>query len=307
MRYHAHVTTCNPGDNLNTIANAGSDGDTFLLTAGTYNNQKVLPKHGQTFIGAPGVILDGGDTTDYCFYYDDGIRHPMGVTLQSFTVQNYTGGSGRGAIFGANSLGWTLDQLFITGTSAGRGVDAGKGMRLRSCVISESYMEGLNGYLADNLLIEDCEFFNNNTSQNNPDTVDGFGSGMKLATCVGVKIRNTYSHDNYGVGMWLDIDCHDVQFFNCSTARNTHRGFHVEISDTVQVLNCTCIEDGVGTPLPGGCGVFVSTSSNVEVAGCRFFKCVAISEYNDTSRGTGDYGLREIRNFNYHDNTWVGR
>jgi hypothetical protein len=297
------VTICKPGDNINDIATSRAAGDTFILTTGTYKHQKVLPLDGQTFIGQQGVVLDGAATTDYCFYYDDAVRHPRGVTLRNLTIQNYTGGAGRGMIHGDNAVQWVLDHLTVTGCSAGRGIETGPGMILRSCRVTNNYLEGLSGFQSHGLCIEGCEFANNNTSHIAPDTATGAGSGFKLATCVGVRIRQTYSHDNYGPGIWLDIDCHDAQLIACQTMRNSHRGIQIEISDTVLVLDTVCINEGIGGAPPGAAGIFVSSSSNVEIAGCRFHQCqTGVGQHDDPARGAGPYGPRRLTNFNVHDN-----
>lgn len=293
---------CSPGDDLSALAAAGQPGDTFLLAKGVYHQQKILPQDGQTFVGEPGTVLDGGGTTDSAFCYDDAIRHPFGVTLRGFTVQHYTGGNGRGAIYGANARAWVLDHLAVLGCTAGRGVDAGPGMIVRSCLIAHNHDEGLSGFQAHGLCIESCEFAHNNTGHNDPDTASGYGSGLKLATCIGARLRHCYAHDNYGPGLWLDIDCHDVQIVGCQTQRNSHRGIQIEISDSVLVLDTLCIADGVGMPLPGAGGVFVSSSSNVEIAGCHFRSSGGITQYDDPNRGSGPYGPRRIRHFNPHDN-----
>lgn len=293
---------CGPGDDLNARAAAGAPGDVFLLTAGVYKNQKVLPQDGQAFIGEPGTVLDGTGVTDAAFYYDDAVRHPRAVTLRGFTVQHYTGAGGRGAIYGANTRSWVLDQLSILGSTHGRGVDVGPGMIVRSCLIAHNYCEGLSGYQAHGLVIEGCEFANNNTGRSDPDSATGYGSGLKLATCIGARMRQCYAHDNYGAGLWLDIDCHDVQIISCHTQRNSHRGIQIEISDTVLVLDTLCIADGLGMPLPGGGGIFVSSASNVEIAGCQLRSCGGITRYDDPNRGSGPYGPRRLVNFHPHDN-----
>lgn len=296
------VTVINPGTDINATATGASAGDTFILTTGTFSNQKILPLDGQTFIGQEGVILDGGSSTDYCFYYDDAVRHPRGVTLRNFTIQNYTGGSGRGAILGDNTVQWVIDHVEIT-LSGGRGIETGPGMILRSCYIHGNQLEGINGYQSTGLCIEDCEISNNNTSHNNPDTGSGEGSGMKLGTCSSVRVRNTFVHDNYGPGLWFDADCYDIQVVGCNTLRNTHRGIQVEISDTVLLSGNLHVLDGVGQALPGAAAVFISSSSNVEITGCTALRCGnGISAYTDASRGTGPNGVREVRNLNVHDN-----
>jgi parallel beta-helix repeat protein len=48
-----------PGDNISTIVNAATIGATFYFETGIYRGVSLTPKHGQTFIGAEGAILNG--------------------------------------------------------------------------------------------------------------------------------------------------------------------------------------------------------------------------------------------------------
>lgn len=301
------IILCKPGDNLHALATSHAPGDLFWLTKGTYYDQRILPLDAQTFVGEPGAILDGTGSVDYAFHYDDHIRHPCAVTLRGLTVQHYTGGEGRGMIYAANGKAWTLDQLLVRGCTRGRGIDGGPGMRVRACRVVDNYLQGLNAWQAHGLTIEHSEFAGNNTSGRNPDTADGEGGGLKLGACIGARVLTTYVHDNHGPGIWFDVDCHDGQVIGCTTQRNAHyRGIQVEISDLIQILTNTCIAEGIGGAPPGAAGVFVSSSSRVEVAGNRFLHCAQpISTWDDPDRGSGPYGPHRLTDFNPHDNVAI--
>src|SRR6201995_1864942 len=49
----------NPGDNVSSIVNAAPAGATFYFEPGVYRGVSLVPKDGQTFIGAQGAVLDG--------------------------------------------------------------------------------------------------------------------------------------------------------------------------------------------------------------------------------------------------------
>ncbi len=49
----------NPTDNIQNIVNSNSAGTTYRLPSGTYRNQTITPKNGDTFIGDAGAILNG--------------------------------------------------------------------------------------------------------------------------------------------------------------------------------------------------------------------------------------------------------
>ena len=48
-----------PGDNISAIVKAAPIGATFYFEPGIYRGASIAPKHGQTFIGAEGAILNG--------------------------------------------------------------------------------------------------------------------------------------------------------------------------------------------------------------------------------------------------------
>ena len=59
LRAAGDDVTLNPGDNIQTIVNAHPAGSTYTLTAGTYRQQSVTPKTGDTFTGEYGAVMNG--------------------------------------------------------------------------------------------------------------------------------------------------------------------------------------------------------------------------------------------------------
>lgn len=51
--------TVQPGDNIMALVDQSPPGTAFLLQAGVYRLQAIIPKEGDSFIGAPGAVLDG--------------------------------------------------------------------------------------------------------------------------------------------------------------------------------------------------------------------------------------------------------
>lgn len=51
--------TLNPGDDIQAVVNANPEGTTFNLNPGIYRLQTILPKNSDSFIGAPGAVLNG--------------------------------------------------------------------------------------------------------------------------------------------------------------------------------------------------------------------------------------------------------
>lgn len=55
----ASTVTLNPGDSIQAAVNANPAGTIFVLNAGEYRMQSVVPKQGNVFSGMPGAVLNG--------------------------------------------------------------------------------------------------------------------------------------------------------------------------------------------------------------------------------------------------------
>ncbi len=56
-----------PGDNIQSKVDSAPAGTSFLIKAGLHRGQRIRPKSGNTFVGEPGAILDGGNAVRYAF------------------------------------------------------------------------------------------------------------------------------------------------------------------------------------------------------------------------------------------------
>src|SRR3977135_2326871 len=87
----------NPGDNMQTIVNRNAAGTTYCLAVGTYNQQSVVPKNGDQFIGAfdgtKGAVLDGQGTTSRAFS-----GTATYVVIRNLFIKNYTAPTQHGTI-----------------------------------------------------------------------------------------------------------------------------------------------------------------------------------------------------------------
>jgi uncharacterized protein YjdB len=59
------TVTLKPGQSIQSAVSANPAGTVFVLTPGTYLNQRIVPKKGNVFYGQPGAVLDGTNTTAY--------------------------------------------------------------------------------------------------------------------------------------------------------------------------------------------------------------------------------------------------
>jgi hypothetical protein len=71
-----------PGDDVARVAANAPAGSTFVLTAGVYRLQSIVPRDGQSFLGQPGTVLDGSIVLakwrrDGAHWVADGLPEPL--------------------------------------------------------------------------------------------------------------------------------------------------------------------------------------------------------------------------------------
>ena len=86
-------------------------GTTYYLTAGTYSiSSSIDPQNGDTFVGAPGAIIDGSNSQPVAFGLND---HATGVTIEYLTIQHFTGPQNNGIVNQGQGASWTIEYNTI--------------------------------------------------------------------------------------------------------------------------------------------------------------------------------------------------
>ena len=103
----AGAVTLSPGPStIQDAIAAHPAGTTYYLTAGTYSiSSSINPNDNDTFIGAPGAIIDGANTQQVAFGLND---HASGVTIKYLTIQHFVGPQNNGIVNQGQGSGWTL-------------------------------------------------------------------------------------------------------------------------------------------------------------------------------------------------------
>lgn len=193
------------------------------------------------------------------------------VTVKRLRIQ-YFAGSRPTAVVNANKRsGWDLDSLVADNNSGqvlaitGSAGDPGR-MRWNKVFRSGQLAWWAQG---TNSLIYGNEFAFNNTNGNGPGA-GGEASG-KMSFCIKCIVRNNYSHDNDGPGLWVDIDNDSVRVDSNRVINNAWRGIFYEISFNA-IIEYNYVE-GNGFDFPGTVGAFEGAGilvSNVPGALVRF-------------------------------------
>ncbi|MFD9379585.1 right-handed parallel beta-helix repeat-containing protein [Streptomyces sp. NPDC059999] len=188
---------------------------TFWLLPGTHTLEadryaQVLPKEGNSYVGAPGAVLDGRKTNQYAF------GGPAGnVTIRRLTVQGFVAPQNEGVVNHDSADGWVIEHATIQNNS-GAGLMAGARQRIRGNCLRDNGQYGMNAYKSGgplgDLVVEGNEIVGNNVDgweRRQPGC--GCTGGIKFWAVNGADIRGNWVHDNRGPGMWADTNNNDFR------------------------------------------------------------------------------------------------
>ena len=298
-----------PGQDIQAAVNARPAGTTFRLTAGVYRNQHVVPKSGNTFVGDPGAVLDGGNATAYAF--DKGSApYPSKVTIKGLEIRAYASADHMGPILAGGGLsdgtyGWVIDGVDVHNNRVG-GVRVGHHTIVRNSKFHHNGWFGLSG-AGDSVLVENNEIGYNNVP-GTPGTVqcdpNWGGGGFKFVYTRWLVVRNNYSHHNSGAGMWTDINNIYTTYDGNRVEDNTHVGIFHEISYDAVIKNNAVRRNGFGKAnWLWGAGILIAASPRVEAFGNTVegnYNGVTVVQQTRGEKAT--YGPHMVDDVWVHDN-----
>jgi Right handed beta helix region len=259
-------------DNAQSVVNAHAAGTTYLVKAGTHqNNFSVRPKSGDSFCGEPGAVLDGGRSLQTAFS-----GGATDVTLDSITVRDYNSGKQGAAIQPeSHASGWVVRNVSAL-HNAWAGLLVADGMKILGGHYNDNDELGIGGNAATGILLDGLDA--------DPTTIDGpemarnhtlhvpcgwEAGGMKWDFGQ-VTIRNAYVHDNDCRGLWADINAHDALIEHNLIEHNLAEGIFYEISQDAVIRYNQVYRNGyVANGWYWDAGITVNASFNVEVYGNR--------------------------------------
>lgn len=191
---------------------ANSPGTVFWLSPGTHRFHKeefaqVEPKTGNTYIGAPGAIVDGAGVNRYAF-----TGKASNVTLRNLTIRGFSAPVNEGVVNHDSGEGWVIEDSTLI-DNHGAAMMAGPGQVVRGNCLKDNGQYGINACCGD---ITNLQLLNNEFVGNNADDVEakvqncGCTGGMKLWAVNGADIRDNWIHGNHGPGIWADTNNNDV-------------------------------------------------------------------------------------------------
>jgi hypothetical protein len=201
-----------PGD-LYRRTQEAPPGTTFWLPPGTHTLAadpfgQVIPKDGDTYLGAPGAVLDGQRINLAAF-----TQQAKDVVIRGLTVQNFVAPQDQGVVNHDSGEHWTIENTTVQ-HNGGAGMMAGARQVVRHSCLRDNGQYGMNAYRSDNaitgLVVEGNEIVGNNTDDwetRSPGC--GCSGGIKFWVVNRADIRGNWIHDNRGAGLWADTNNND--------------------------------------------------------------------------------------------------
>ena len=223
-----------------------------------------------------------------------------GVTVQNVVIEKFGNPASSGALQGGQN--WTVLDNLIT-NNHGAGLHVEPGMVARGNTITRNGELGIHGGGSGApIIVENNEISFNNTAAYSWTWEAG---GMKFVRTDGLQFRNNVVNNNYGPGVWLDIDNVKVLVEGNTVTNNISTGIYHEIGGSAVIRNNTARGNGTQELVQNrvfGAGILIGESFDVEVYGNIVEGNRAGITAVQRNRGFGPLGPREVRNLYVHDN-----
>lgn len=306
----AMLLDINPGESIQGKVNANPAGTAFRIKAGTHRRQTIVPKSGNQFIGEPGAVLDGENTTEYAFHYDRGTTsYPSNVRIRGLVITRYNTRPQFGAVTAGDSTGregrdWVVEDNEIS-RNAGVAVRIASGMQLLRNSLQHNGQAGVSG-VGHSVLVEGNEIAFNNPAR--AFDYEWEAGGAKFVLTDSLIVRDNYIHDNIGPGLWTDIQNINTLYEGNRIENNADVGIYHEISYRATIRNNTIRGNGwdrLGRLMiwGRGAGILISASTNVDITG----NIVAGNAQGITAfqqnRGSGRFGVHRLADILVWSNT----
>ena len=228
---------------------------TYWFAAGTHTNLSIEIAHGDTYIGAPGAIINGGNNIQYAFQAQYNDTADQNVTIKYLTIENFHPNQGGGAVNGSGGNGWTEEDNLMEYNSPGSAMMLGGNNVVLDNCLTKNGEYGFNGY---SFTDEDYDhtftggalnitFTGNDVSYNNTQkTNSGVEGGGKFWQDGNVTVTGNYFHDNIdSAGVWMDTDNAGFLVKDNYFSNNGGEGLMYEISYNADIIDNTFVDNGI--------------------------------------------------------------
>ena len=244
----------------NASVDFGTPNTTYWFAPGTHtlgNNSggQINTGKGDTYMGAPGAVIDGQKVNQYAFIGDYQDLSDENVTIEYLTIQNFNPNNGGGAVNGNGNNGWTEKYDLMQDNSPGAALMLGGDNVVSDNCLTANGEYGFNGYSyvdqtygstftggATNITFTGNDVAGNNTQK----TQEGSEGGGKFWQNGNVVVTGNYVHDNIdSPGLWMDTDNAGFLVSGNYIAHNGGEGLFYEISYNADITGNTFVGNGI--------------------------------------------------------------
>ncbi len=294
----AGAVRIDPGHNLQTATQANAPGTVFWLAPGVHTLgseifSQISPKSGNTYVGAPGAIIDGQGINRAAF-----TQRATGVSIRHLTIRNFDSPINEAVVNHDSGEDWTIEANTIS-HNRGAGVMLGTNTLVHANCLADNGQYGFSAYSpggGHNVVLDRNEIARNNTADVET-THPGCGcSGAgKFWNTSGAVVTNNWVHDNRGPGLWADTNNVGFRIEGNYIEGNHDEGIFYETSYNARIANNTLTRNAI---VKGK--AFAAQGQNMPVA------AIYVSESGGDGRvNDGVFSTMEIAG-NYFEDNWGG-
>jgi hypothetical protein len=285
------------GDNASMFASTLPAGTTYWFATGTHTlgtgeYAQIDAANDDTFIGAPGAVLNGQDDNDFAI-----AGSGANVSIEYLTIENFTAPQSQGAVNQNLSSGWVVENSTIEHNPDGAGVMVDSNGVLNDDCLTENGQYGFQTYSgSDSVPVSNLTITNNEISYNDTKNYDSDGTGTcgcsggaKFWNDLGATVTGNYIHDNESIGLWMDTNNTGFNVSDNYFSHNWDVAIQYEISYNVSITDNTFVDNGwIAGPNNPGTGA------------------IEINNSGSDARVPGAYGTESVISGNVLTDNWGG-
>ena len=224
------------GDNSSVAGQKLAAKTTYFLEAGVHTLgggefSQIIPAKNDTFVGAPGAILDGQNQNAYAF-----TQHASGVTIEYLEVRHFVSPLDQGVVNHDAGAHWVMEHNYLH-DNGGAALILGDDNTARYNCLDHNAQYGFQIF-GDTVTASFNEVSHNdsaNVESSNPGC--GCSGGMKAWGAKNVVLDHNWVHDNQNVGLWVDTNNVGFDISHNQITDNTAEAIIYETSYNFHITN----------------------------------------------------------------------
>ena len=226
------------GDNSDAIGQNWliSPNTTYFFEAGVHTLgggefSQIIPAKNDTFVGAPGAILDGQNQNAYAF-----TQHASGVTIEYLEIRHFVSPLDQGVVNHDAGAHWVMEHNYLH-DNGGAALILGDDNTARYNCLDHNAQYGFQIF-GDTVTVSFNEVSHNdsaNVESSNPGC--GCSGGMKAWGAKNVVLDHNWVHDNLNVGLWVDTNNVGFDISHNQITDNTAEAIIYETSYNFHITN----------------------------------------------------------------------